>query len=310
MNFNFNFVGRRKWWYALSLLVIIPGIIAMALHRPALNFGIDFTGGNIIQVRFQQPVSAGQVRDVLGGLNLDKSSIQAAGNNEFLIRTPELNEEQTEKLISALRDKLGQLDLKRNEKVGATIGRELTIKGIEAMAIAWVLMIIYITIRFEFLSGLAAIVALIHDVLVTIGFFAIFRWEVDSTFVAAILTIIGYSINDTIVIFDRIRENLRLRRKETIEELVNRSINQSLTRSIYTALTVIFTLLALMLLGGETTRNFALAMLIGTISGAYSTIFVASPLWIDLRNISRERHRQAAVTRADTKAKTRKATSH
>ncbi|QGP90770.1 Protein translocase subunit SecF [Neomoorella glycerini] len=310
MNFNFDFVGRRKWWYALSLLIIIPGLIAMALHRPVLNFGIDFTGGNIIQVQFQQPVTAGQVREVLGGLDLGNSSIQAAGNNEFLIRTTELNEEQTDQVIGALRDKLGQLDLKRNEKVGATIGRELTIKGIEAMAIAWVLMIIYITIRFEFLSGLAAILALIHDVLVTIGFFAIFRWEVDSTFVAAILTIIGYSINDTIVIFDRIRENLRLRKKETIEELVNRSINQSLTRSINTVLTVIIALLALMLLGGETTRTFALAMLIGTISGAYSSIFTASPLWIDFRNLSREHHRQAAATKAATKAKTRKVTSN
>lgn len=310
MNFNFDFVGRRRWWYALSLLIIIPGIIAMALHRPVLNFGIDFTGGNIIDVQFQQPVSAGQVREVLTGLDLGTSSIQATGNNEFLIRTPELNEEQTDRLIGALRDKIGQLDLKRNEKVGATIGRELTIKGIEAMAIAWVLMVIYITFRFEFLSGLAAILALIHDVLVTVGLFAIFRWEVDSTFVAAILTIIGYSINDTIVIFDRIRENLRLRRKETIEELVNRSINQSLTRSINTVLTVVIALLALMLLGGETTRTFALAMLIGTISGAYSSIFTASPLWIDLRNLTRERHRQAETSKAATKAKPRKAPSH
>lgn len=310
MSFNFDFVGRRKWWYALSLLIIIPGLIAMALHRPVLNFGIDFTGGNIIDVQFQQPVSAGQVREVLDSLDLGTSSIQATGNNEFLIRTPELNEEQTDRLIGALRDKIGQLDLKRNEKVGATIGRELTIKGIEAMAIAWVLMVIYITIRFEFLSGLAAILALIHDVLVTVGLFAVFRWEVDSTFVAAILTIIGYSINDTIVIFDRIRENLRLRRKETIEELVNRSINQSLTRSINTVLTVIIALLALMILGGETTRTFALAMLIGTISGAYSSIFTASPLWIDLRNLSRERHRQAAEAKATTKAKPRKAPSH
>ncbi|MGI6284507.1 protein translocase subunit SecF [Neomoorella humiferrea] len=310
MSFNFDFVGRRKWWYVLSLLIIIPGLIAMALHRPVLNFGIDFTGGNIIDVQFQQPVSAGQVREVLDSLDLGTSSIQATGNNEFLIRTPELNEEQTDRLIGALRDKIGQLDLKRNEKVGATIGRELTIKGIEAMAIAWVLMVIYITIRFEFLSGLAAILALIHDVLVTVGLFAVFRWEVDSTFVAAILTIIGYSINDTIVIFDRIRENLRLRRKETIEELVNRSINQSLTRSINTVLTVIIALLALMLLGGETTRTFALAMLIGTISGAYSSIFTASPLWIDFRNLSRERHRQAAEAKATTKAKPRKAPSH
>ena len=136
MRFNFDFVSRRKWWYALSLLIIIPGIIAMALHRPVLNFGIDFTGGNSIQVQFQQPVSAAQVREVMNGLDMGSSTIQATGTNEFLIRTPEMDEARTDQVIGTLRDQLGQLDLERNEKVGATIGRELTIKGIEAMAVA------------------------------------------------------------------------------------------------------------------------------------------------------------------------------
>jgi len=303
MRYNFDFVSKRRLWYILSLLIIIPGLIAMAFNKPALNFGIDFTGGNILQVQFQQPVTASQIREVLNEYNLGNSPIQGTGNNEFIIRTVEINEEQTNQIVGALKEKLGQLDIKRNEKVGATIGRELTQKGIKALVIATILMIIYITIRFEFLSGVAAVIALLHDVLVTLAIFALFRWEVDTTFVAALLTIIGYSINDTIVIFDRIRENLRLRKKETIVELVNRSINQNLTRSINTSLTVIMVLLALRFLGGETTRIFALAMLIGTISGTYSSIFIACPLWIDFREMNRQRHRR--VTAA--KPKTRKA---
>ncbi|MGB9858862.1 MAG: protein translocase subunit SecF [Moorellaceae bacterium] len=288
-----DFAGKRKIWYALSLLVIIPGIIAMFLNRPALNFGIDFTGGNLLQVKFERPVETSQVREVLKEFNLDKATIQAAGPNEFLVRTPVLSEEESEKLLAALKDKLGNLDIERNEKVGAVIGGELTRKGLYALALASVLMVIYIGIRFEFLFGIAAVLALLHDVLVTVGLFALFRWEVNSSFVAAVLTIIGYSINDTIVIFDRIRENLRLRKKESLEELVNKSIIQSLTRSINTVTTVIMALLALLLLGGETTKIFALAMLIGTISGTYSSIFTASPLWIDFRNLAQQRRRTA-----------------
>lgn len=297
-----DFVGKRKIWYVVSLLVIIPGIIAMFLNRPALNFGIDFTGGNLLQVKFERPVETAQVREVLKEFNLEKAAIQAAGQNEFLVRTPILTEEESDKLVAALKNKLGNLDIKRNEKVGAIISGELTRKGLYALALASVLMVIYIGLRFEFLSGFAAVLALLHDVLVTVGLFALFRWEVDSSFVAAILTIIGYSINDTIVIFDRIRENLRLRKKETLEELVNRSITQSLTRSINTVTTVIMALLALLILGGETTKVFALAMLIGTISGTYSSIFTASPLWVDFRHLLQERRRAA-------RTKVRRATS-
>ncbi|MDK2820162.1 MAG: preprotein translocase subunit SecF [Clostridia bacterium] len=293
MRFNIDFVSKRKWWYALSLLVIIVGLIAMTIQHPPLNFGIDFTGGNILQVKFHQEVNTEQVRGVLEDIKMGNSSIQESDNNQFIIRTVELDENQVNNVISNLRSKLGDLDVERNDKVGATIGHELTVKGIKAMLIAWVLMVIYITIRFEFLSGIAAIIALIHDILITLGFFAIFRWEIDSTFVAALLTIIGYSINDTIVIFDRIRENFKQRNKETVEETVNRSINQTLVRSLNTSLTTAAALLALMLLGGETTRIFALAMLIGVISGTYSSIFIASPLWVDFRNMARNRRRQS-----------------
>lgn len=284
-----DFVGKRKLWYAISLLLIMPGLIAMLVNRPALNLSIDFTGGNLLQLKFERPVESSQVREVLKEFNLEKSSLQTAGENEFLLRTPVLGEEETGKLFSALKEKLGDFEIKRNEKVGATIGREITRNALYALIIASGLMLIYIGFRFEFLFGVSAVVALLHDVLVTIGLFALFRWEVDSSFVAAILTIIGYSINDTIVIFDRIRENLRMRKKESLEELVNRSIKQSLTRTISTVTTVIIALVALLILGGDTTKGFALAMLIGTISGTYSSIFTASPLWIDLRHLAEGR---------------------
>ncbi|MDN5326244.1 MAG: preprotein translocase subunit SecF [Moorella sp. (in: firmicutes)] len=315
----FDFIGKRKWWYALSLLVIIPGLIAMVLHRPLLNFGIDFTGGNILEVKFQQPVNSAQVREVMDSLNLSQSSIQESGTNEFLIRSKEMDENQIAQVTGALQTKLGKMEVIRNDHVGAVIGRELEIKALEAMALAWVLMIIYITLRFgDFLAGLTAILALVHDVLVVTGFFAFFRWEVDSGFVAALLTIIGYSVHDTIVIYDRVRENLRLRKRETFEEIVNKSINQTLRRSINTVVTVLIPLVALLVLGGESTKGLALAMLIGTISGCYSSIFNASPLWVDLRRLTRERHRRAAISGAAVKAegkaangtKARRATSH
>ncbi|WP_227765853.1 protein translocase subunit SecF [Zhaonella formicivorans] len=288
-----EFVRRRKIWYILSLLIIIPGLISFALQ--GLNLGIDFKGGNLLDIEFSQVVTSSELRAATEELKVT-AQIQAAGENEFILRTTELTEEQSKAFIKGLTDKFGQLKVHRNEKVSGTIGKELTMKAIYALAIASVLMIIYITFRFEFYFGIAAVLALLHDVFVTIGIFSLFRIEVDSAFVAALLTIIGYSINDTIVIFDRIRENLRHSKKEAIEDVVNASINQTLFRSIATVLTVIIGLVAILVFGGETTRVFALAMLVGTISGAYSSIFTASPLWIDLRKMAENKKRAHAAT--------------
>ncbi|KKM09227.1 preprotein translocase subunit SecF [Clostridiales bacterium PH28_bin88] len=293
MRRKFNFVGRRKLWYLLSLLIIIPGMISFSVQ--GLNTGIDFTGGNIFRLQFEQQVDTGQLREVMGAENMKDFSLQQSGERQFIIRTPELAEEDSKQLLRDLEQKLGKLEVLGNDKVGAVIGAELRKNAIMALVIASILMVIYITIRFEFFFAIAAITALLHDVMVTVSIFSLFRIQVDSAFVAAILTIIGYSINDTIVIFDRIRENLKLHRKESLEELVNNSISQTLTRSINTVLTVVMALLALIFLGGETTRVFALAMLVGTLSGTYSSIFTASPLWIDLRGW---RKRQYSAQRA------------
>lgn len=279
----FNFIGRRKIWYIISLAIIIPGIFSLFFQ--GLNLGIDFTGGNLIQVKFNQEVSSQEVRNVFSEQINDGISVQEAEENNFLVRTPALTEEQGNKIITNLTSKIGENQILRNEHVGPVIGKELALNALYALAIASVLMVIYISFRFEFRFGIAGIISILHDVLIVVGLFSLFQIEVDSAFVAAILTIVGYSINDTIVIFDRIRENLRGKnRKEERAALVNRSIMQTLARSINTVLTTLFPLLALLLLGGATIKVFALALLIGIASGCYSSIFVASPIWFDLNN--------------------------
>lgn len=276
-----DLIGKWKFFTAVSLLFIIVGLAFISTK--GLNLGIDFTGGNLLEVKMAQDVSSGEVRETLGQFGLEKSPIQTAGDNTFIIRTRTLTEDENDGVINSLGTEFGQVDVLRNEKVDAIIGRELTMNGVLALVIASVLMVLYITYRFELNFAIAAIVALLHDVLVTLAFMGIFQLEVDSAFIAAVLTIVGYSINDTIVIFDRVRENLHSRRYKDLPNLVNDSIWQTMMRSINTLGTTIITLLALIFLGGETTKIFATAMLVGIISGTYSSFFVASPLWIFLR---------------------------
>ncbi|MCL6612287.1 MAG: protein translocase subunit SecF [Peptococcaceae bacterium] len=289
----FHFVRHRKIFYALSILVILPGLISLFVQ--GLNLGIDFTSGSILEVRFDRAVPVDQVREVVKNQGLEAGRIQQSGDRDFLIRTGRLTQEDSRKLMDAFEGKIGKADLLRNEYVDPIISTELFWKALGALSIASVLMVIYITIRFEFKQGIAAIIALLHDTLVVVGIFSLFRIEVDSAFIAAVLTIIGYSINDTIVIFDRIRENMRMKKKDqTVEDLVNLSIWQTLARSINTVLTVMFVLLALYFLGGATIKTFVLAMLIGVASGAYSSIFNASPVWVDLKLMEKRGRKQAA----------------
>ena len=288
---NFDIVGRRKIWYFLSLCVIIPGIISMFVK--GFNFGIDFTGGTIIELRFDDKVAITQVREVMKGYSLDNSMIQLSGDasdakeaRDVMIRTVDLEENDRKAIMASLKEKLGNYVVLREEKVGATMGAELLMNAAMATLLSWLLIVAYVSFRFEFRFGIAAVLALVHDVLVVLGVFSILQKQVDSSFVAALLTIVGYSINDTIVIFDRIRENLRLhfRRGGDIVELANRSVYQTLTRSLYTVCTVLFTTFALYWFGGDTTKDFSFALLVGFFSGCYSSIFIASPLWVTLRN--------------------------
>ncbi len=272
----------RKYFYIFSLVLIIPSIVSLLFQ--GLNLGIDFTGGSLLHLKFEKTVSMAQVRGVMDGQGAGQGAvIQKSGDNEYIIRTHDLAQEESNQLMQSFSEKLGGMEILRNEKVGPTIGKELTQKALMSVGIACLLMLIYITFRFEFKFGLAAIIALLQNVIIVAGVFSIFQWEVDSAFVAALLTILGYSINDTIVVFDRIRENLKNRRKETYDVIVDKSILQTINRSINTVLTVVFCLLALLLIGGSTIKFFILAMLIGIVLGCYSSIFVASPIWYDLK---------------------------
>lgn len=292
---KFDIVGKRNIWFALSLLIIIPGIIAMGYNwitqGTPLNLGIDFTGGNLIIVEFQKDVSETQIRDALKAVNIEKNVvIQLSGNRGLLLRTPVLSDSQQSDVLKALEEKVSPFDKAKTriDKVGPVIGSELTRNAIRALLVAFVLKLLYIALRFEFKFGISAIIALFHDIIVVLGIFSIFWWEVDSSFIAAILTIIGYSINDTIVIFDRIRENLHRRKKgQDIDSLVNESVWQTMSRSINTVLTVIFILVALIIFGGSNIRYFNIAMLIGVISGAYSSIFNASQLWVVFKHMEK-----------------------
>lgn len=288
---RFDILKRSKLWFAISLLVIIPGIFCM--FTKGFNFGIDFTGGTIIEMEFQQEVTLPQVRDVLREYNLDNATIQLSGDasnveasKDVMIRTMDLEENERKAVMASLKDEIGDYTVLREEKVGATIGGELITDALMATVISWILIILYVSYRFEWRFGVAAILTLIHDVLIVLSVFSFLQKQVDSSFVAAILTIIGYSINDTIVIFDRIRENQRLhfKRGGDLNELANRSIYQTLTRSLYTVFTVLFTTFALYFFGGDTTKDFSFALLIGFFSGSYSSIFIASPLWVVLKN--------------------------
>lgn len=280
-------IEKRKIYYLISLLIIIPGIIS--LFYQGLNLGIDYKGGSVLHVKMEQSVSAPDVRATLQDINLGKEINVQKSEDAFYIRTTELTQEESDLVLGALETKFENLVFLSSESVGATIGSELTRNAMLALLAASVLMLLYITIRFEFTFGVAAIVGIIHNVLIVLGFFSIFQWEINSAFIAAMLTVIGYSINDTIVIFDRIRENIRMKRKEDQLTMLNRSIMQTMNRSINTVLTSVVAISALFFFGGETIQIFVLAMLIGFVSGAYSSIFIASPIWHDIKSLSSAR---------------------
>ena len=302
---RFDIIGKRKIWYAISSLLIIASLFFMVTR--GFNMGIDFTGGTIMDLRFEKAVNINDVRAVLNEYNLSNSTIQLSGESSsstesenVMIRTVDLEEQERKEVMAGLTDKLGAYQVLREEKVGATMGTELIMNAIYATIISWLLIIAYVSYRFEFKFGISAVLGLVHNVIIVLGAFALTQRQIDSSFVAALLTIIGYSINDTIVIFDRIRENLKLhfRKNGDIVELVNASIYQTMTRSIYTVSTVLFATFALYFFGGDTTKDFAFALLIGFFCGAYTSIFIASPLWVTFRRYSDKK--RLAKRMADT----------
>ncbi|NQS76503.1 MAG: protein translocase subunit SecF [Peptococcaceae bacterium] len=280
----FHFIKLRKFWYALSIVILIPCIVS--LFSQGLNQGIDFTGGTLLDLKFKQPAVTEQVRAVLNEFGLEGASIQQSAEDSFIIRTRELTEDESGGVISQLGSELSEVTVLRDERVGPVMGKELIMKAFQALALATVLILVYVAWRFEFKQGVAAIIAVLHDVVLVAGVFSLLQFEVDSTFVAAVLTVVGFSLMDTIVIFDRTRENIRLKKRgELLGDIVNRSLWQTMSRSINTTLAIVILLVALIVFGGVTVRHMVLALLIGIVSGAYSSIFIAAPLWYDFKSL-------------------------
>jgi preprotein translocase subunit SecF len=281
---NIPFTSYRKIAVVLSTVVNLAVLIALFVKGPTL--GVDFAGGTLVQVKFQQKVSIPDIRRALETINLGDSVIQDFGkedDNEYLVRVEKAAEELGvlgEQIKKALTDQFGAggFEIRRIESVGPKIGEDLRFRGVMSVIAATVMMGIYIWLRFELRFGMGAVVALIHDVLVTVGALMLANYEFDLTIIAALLTIVGFSVNDTVVICDRIRENMRKIKREKLETIVNTSINETLSRTILTTGTALMVLLALYLLGGAVIRPFAFALLVGFVSGVYSTIFIAAPI--------------------------------
>ena len=285
----FSIVKNYKIFFSITIIFLLIGFGSIVTR--GFNLGIDFTGGSIVDLTFENPVNVAQVRDVLKEHDMGNSIIQLENSdgkteaNSVLIRTGVVEDTELRATMNDLQSKLGNYQIQRVEQVGATIGSELVQQAAMAIVLSWVLMIAYITFRFEFKFAIAAIIALIIDVLVVLSYFSLFQMEMDSSFVAALLTVVGYSVNGTIVIFDRIRENLKIhRRSESLGEMVDNSIWQCMTRTIYTVATSLFAIVSIFLFGGETIHNFSFAMLVGFASGAYTSIFLAGPMWLFLKN--------------------------
>ncbi len=277
-----------KYLFALSGIILILGIASLAIF--GLEFGIDFKGGTVSEIEFKQNFDQNKVRETLDAAGIQNYQIQATGERGLIIRTNELNKEQHDQINKELNDKVGAFDEKSLNAIGPVIGQELKKKAIYQLILVSLGIVIYIAYAFRKVTrpitplqfGVAAIIALLHDLLIVIGIFSIlghfFKIEIDSLFVTAMLTVLGFSVHDTIIVFDRIRENLRLYAGQKIDFIVNHSISQTLVRSLNTSLTVLFVLLAMLLFGGETIRYFVLALFIGVAAGTYSSIFVASPI--------------------------------
>ncbi|NIS79375.1 MAG: protein translocase subunit SecF [Anaerolineales bacterium] len=289
-----DIVGKRYWFFALSLIVIIPGILALALW--GLPLAIDFTGGSLLEVRFESgsPPAPAQVVELYQDVGIQDPLVQSAGTMDIIARSKPIDEETKARILDEMEQRFrGPVTVLRFDSVGPSVGAEVAQRAAGAVGLAAIGILAYITYAFRGVPnalryGIAAIVAMLHDVAVVIGVEAIFGhflgWEVDALYLTALLTVIGFSVHDSIVVFDRIRENQRLYRRLDFETLVNHSIVQTLDRSINTQLTVLLTLLALLLLGGVTTRHFVAILVIGVFSGTYSSIFNAAPILVVWEN--------------------------
>lgn len=278
------FTRYRKIAVILSSALNLGVLVVLFIKGP--NLGVDFAGGTMVQLKFQQGVTIPHIRQALDEVNLGGGVIQDFGErgaNEYLVRLDKTSVELGalgEQIKKALADRFGasKFEVRRIESVGPKVGEDLRFRGAMSVIAATIMMGVYIWFRFDFRFGVGAVIALVHDVLVTIGALLVANYEFDLTIVAALLTVVGYSVNDTVIVCDRIRENMRKVKRENLETIINTSINETLSRTIITVSTAIMVLIALFLLGGAVIRPFAFALLVGFFSGVYSTIFIASPV--------------------------------
>lgn len=285
---SINFLKYKAIYFAISLLILLPGLFS--LLRYGLKLSIDFTGGSLIEVQTQKQATTSEIAEVAKQQNIEVSAVQTSGENTYFIRTKQIDQKQSDELIKNLDTKLKGVKLSKFESVGPVVGAELARKAILAIVIASICIIVYIAWSFRNVPkpysswkfGISAVIALLHDALVVLGLFSLLghfeHVEVDALFVTAVLTVIGFSVHDTIVVFDRIRENLPKMSKSSFSDVVDFSLTETIGRSLNTSVTVILTLLALLLFGGESIRWFVAALLIGIMSGTFSSIFNAAPI--------------------------------
>ena len=279
---HIEIVKNSKRWVALSLVFIV--ISLGSLLTKGLNYGIDFSGGNLFQLKFEKPVTLKEINTALDKIGKDihqfggnGRKVQISEGNEVLIRIQEITEKEKNKFYDEIKE-VGKYEIVKEDKVGASVGKELKMSAVYSLAIGTVMIVAYITMRFEFMFAVAGILALLHDIIIAIGGISLLGYEIDTAFIAAVLTILGYSINDTIVVFDRIRETLRKKSDLTFGEILNKSVNQVMVRSLNTSITTLLAVVAILIFGGESLRTFITTLLIGIMAGTYSSIFIATPL--------------------------------
>lgn len=275
-------IKNSKKFLGISAVFLIVSLVVF--FAKGLNYGIDFSGGNLFQLKFEKSITLNQINNNLDEIaktihqvNPNSRKVQISEDNTVIIRTPELKESEKTEVLDNLK-KIGNFEINKEEKVGASVGEELKTSAILALSIGAVLIILYITFRFEFTFAVAAVAALFHDLIIAIGVIALLGYEIDTPFIAAILTILGYSINDTIVVFDRIRENMKRKNRGTFEQCLDKSVNQVMIRSLNTSVTTLFAIIAILVFGGDSLKTFIMTLLIGILAGTYSSVFIATPL--------------------------------
>jgi len=298
-----SIMEKKQWYLIFSAVLVVGSLLALIVWR--LNLGIDFTGGTLIELSFGKKIDKNQLEKVIKDQNISVASIAPTDSNTYLVRTKPLNDGERQKVLTATKKKFESVKEISHETTGPTIGKELLRKAVFALIVASIAIVLYISWAFRSVPkpasswkfGISAIIALLHDSIIVLGAFAVlgrfFAAEVDTFFVTALLTVIGFSVHDTIVVFDRIRENLKLKPDEPFHQTVSNSIMQTIARSLNTSLTVVFVLLAVLLFGGASLRWLTVALLIGIIAGTYSSIFVASLILVIWQDWSTKRGRIA-----------------